>query len=278
MSFISFIGCGNMGKGMLTALCNNDNINRKDIIISEPDETKLNEVTAEFGCQGVSSNIEAVKMSKYIMLCVKPQVLPDVLAGIAPTLAECIANGEEKIILSIAAGTTIEKIQTVAGISADKLPIIRILPNLPAAIGEGLIFFSIHADNAEAPLSEIMNAFDKAGMLERIPESQMDVAGVIGGCVPAFAYMFIEAMADGAVLCGMPRAQTIAYAAQAVKGAAGLVIASDKHPEQLKDEVCSPAGTTIEGVKALEEHGFRNAAFSAVTKAYDKSVSLSNKK
>ncbi len=278
MSLISFIGCGNMGKGMLTALCNNEAIVRKDIVISEPDEAKLKKAVAEFGCQGVSSNIEAVKMSKYIMLCVKPQVLPNVLEALAPTLSECIDNGEEKILISIAAGTPIEKIQNATGIATDKLPVIRILPNLPAAIGEGLIFFSIKEKNAEAPLTEIMEAFKMAGMLERIPESQMDVAGVIGGCVPAFAYMFVEAMADGAVLCGMPRAQAIAYAAQAVKGAAGLVIASDKHPEQLKDEVCSPAGTTIEGVKALEEHSFRNAAFSAVTKAYDKSVALSQKK
>lgn len=114
-------------------------------------------------------------------------------------------------------------------------------------------------------------------MTVQIPESQMDAAGVMGGCIPAFAYMFIEAMADGAVMSGMARTDAIAYAAQAVKGAAGLVLEGEKHPEQLKDEVCSPAGTTIAGVKALEEHGFRNAAFQAVISAYEKSVALSRK-
>lgn len=278
MSLISFIGCGNMGKGMLSALCANPDVDRSDIVVTEMNTERLTEIVEEFGCTCADSNAEAVRASKYIMLCVKPQVLPAVLSELMPVIRECINAGEEKVLVSIAAGTPIEKIHDIADVDYDKLPIVRILPNLPAAIGEGLIFFSINHDSAAAACTEIQNLFKNGGMLRQIPESQMDVAGVIGGCVPAFAYMFVEAMADGAVMSGMARPDAIAYAAQAVKGAASLVLEGDKHPEQLKDEVCSPAGTTIAGVKALEEHGFRNAAFSAVTTAYEKSVALSKKK
>lgn len=278
MSLISFIGCGNMGKGMLSALCANPDVNPSDIVVTEMNPDRLTEIAEEFGCTPVHSNTDAARASKYILLCVKPQVLPAVLAEMMPVIRECLDAGEEKVIVSIAAGTPIEKIHDITDVDYDRLPIVRILPNLPASIGEGLIFFSISHDSAAASCIKLQELFQKGGMLKQIPESQMDVAGVIGGCVPAFAYMFIEAMADGAVMSGMPRQDAIAYAAQAVKGAAGLVLQGEKHPEQLKDEVCSPAGTTIAGVKALEEHGFRNAAFSAVTDAYEKSVSLSRKK
>lgn len=278
MSLISFIGCGNMGKGMLSALCANPDVKPSDIVVTEMNPERLTEITGEFGCRGTASNTEAAKASKYILLCVKPQVLPAVLTEIMPVIKECIAAGEEKVIVSIAAGTPIDKIHAIADVDYDSLPIVRILPNLPAAIGEGLIFLSVNHNSAEPACAEIQVLFKNGGMLKQIPESLMDAAGVIGGCVPAFAYMFIEAMADGAVMSGMARPDAIAYAAQAVKGAASLVLESGKHPEQLKDEVCSPAGTTIAGVKALEAHGFRNAAFSAVIDAYEKSVSLSQKK
>ncbi len=278
MSLISFIGCGNMGKGMLSALCANPDVNPSDIVVTEMNPDRLTEIAEEFGCTSTHSNIDAARASKYILLCVKPQVLPAVLAEMMPAIRECLDAGEEKVIVSIAAGTPIEKIHDITGVDYDILPIVRILPNLPASIGEGLIFFSINHDSAAASCVKLQELFQKGGMVKQIPESQMDVAGVIGGCVPAFAYMFIEAMADGAVMSGMPRQDAIAYAAQAVKGAAGLVLQGEKHPEQLKDEVCSPGGTTIAGVKALEEHGFRNAAFSAVTDAYEKSISLSRKK
>lgn len=278
MSLISFIGCGNMGGGMLSALCQNKDLNPADICITEPNKERLTEISEKYGCTALDSNQEALERSKYILLCVKPQVLPDVLRELAPAIKECVERGEEKIIASIAAGTPIEKIHNIIGIDYDRLPIVRLLPNLPAAIGQGLIFFSVNHPSGEDPCDELKKMFCEAGMGIQIPESQMDAAGVMGGCVPAFAYMFIEAMADGAVMSGMARRDAITYAAQAVKGAASLVLQGEKHPEQLKDEVCSPAGTTIAGVKALEEQGFRNAAFQAVVSAYEKSVSLSSKK
>lgn len=278
MDTIAFIGCGNMGCGMLKALCANPVIDPASVLITERNESRLEKMMETFGCQGTTSNTDAVKQAKYVILCVKPQVLPSVMEEIRPVLQSCIRDGQEKILVSIAAGTPIDKIQELSGLPGEKLPIVRILPNLPAGIGEGLIFFTVNHENAQDACITMMSLFEKGGMLRQIPESQMDVAGVIGGCVPAFAYMFVEAMADGAVMSGMARTDAIAYAAQAVKGACSLVIEGSKHPEQLKDEVCSPAGTTIAGVKALEEHGFRNAAFSAVTAAYDKSVSLSSKK
>lgn len=277
MSLISFIGCGNMGTGMLAALCKNKAVTPSDICITEKNPDRLAEIATKFGCFPATSNEEAVRRSKYIMLCVKPQVLPEVLSDMMPAIKDCLKKGEEKVLVSIAAGTPIEKIRSITGMDCEALPIVRLLPNLPAAIGQGLIFFATGQDNALPAAAELESLFCEAGMTVRIPESQMDAAGVMGGCIPAFAYMFIEAMADGAVMSGMARADAIAYAAQAVKGAASLVLEGTKHPEQLKDEVCSPAGTTIAGVKALEEHGFRNAAFEAVISAYEKSVALSKK-
>ncbi|MBR6222848.1 MAG: pyrroline-5-carboxylate reductase [Lachnospiraceae bacterium] len=277
MSLITFIGCGNMGLGMLTALTKNEAIKGEDIVVSEPDKDRLNQVVSDFGVQGIADNKEAVKASKYILLAVKPQVLPLVMDTIAPTLKECTEKGEEKILVSIAAGTPIERIRELSGLSSEKLPIVRIFPNLPAAIGEGLLFFSTADETSEKYTDELMEMFKHAGLLEKMPESGLEIAGVIGGCVPAYAYMFVEAMADGAVSCGMPRAQAIRFAAQAVKGACGLVLTSGKHPEQLKDEVCSPAGTTICGVKALEENGFRNAAIQSIVKPFEKSQQLSKK-
>ncbi len=263
---------------MLNALCANRDVDPMDIVVTDRNPDQLNDVIEEFGCRRAASNEEAARASKYIMLCVKPQVLPDTLSELMPTIRECLNSGEEKVIVSIAAGTTIEKIHSITDIDYDKLPIVRILPNLPASISQGLVFFTIKNDSASDACNELQDLFHRCGMLVRIPENQMDIAGVMGGCIPAFAYMFIEAMADGAVMSGMARTDAIAYAAQAVKGAAGLVLENEKHPEQLKDEVCSPSGTTIAGVKALEEHGFRNAAFSAVVCAYDKSIALSLKK
>lgn len=267
MGLISFIGCGNMGAGMLTALCKNQAVTPSDICITEKNPHRLAEIAEKFGCVPAASNEEAVKRSKYIMLCVKPQALPEALSDMMPAIRDCLQKGEEKVLVSIAAGTPIEKIRGITGMDGSTLPIVRLLPNLPAAIGQGLIFFAADQADALPAADELKNLFSEAGMTVQIPESQMDAAGVMGGCIPAFAYMFIEAMADGAVMSGMARTDAIAYAAQAVKGAAGLVLEGEKHPEQLKDEVCSPAGTTIAGVKALEEHGFRNAAFQADRKS-----------
>ena len=119
-----------------------------------------------------------------------------------------------------------------------------------------------------------MDKFKEAGITTEDPESSLEIAGVMGGCLPAYAYMFIEALSDGAVACGMQRKDAITFAAQAVKGAAGLVLQGDKHPGQLKDEVCSPGGTTIAGVRSLEECAFRDAAISAVVNAYERSQEL----
>lgn len=277
MGFISFIGCGNMGLGMVTAACNNKSLNKQEIFITDTDRQKVEAASKSLGCSIAASNDEAVKNATYIVLCVKPQVLPMVLSQMMPTIKDCIDKGEKKVLVSIAAGVTIDTIAGITKLSYDTLPIIRLLPNLPASIGCGLISCSIDNDSAKPYLTELMDILQCAGKLVSIPESQMDAAGVIGGCVPAFAYMFIESMADGAVMAGMSRPQAIEFAAQAVLGAASMVLETGQHPEQLKDAVCSPAGTTIAGVKALEENGFRNASFQAVYQAYEKSCALSKK-
>ena len=272
MSLITFIGCGNMGKGMLTALCNNTTVKRDDILVFEPDDAKRKAVEEEFGVKGITDNKQGIKDSKYILLAVKPQVLPAVMKDIAPTLKECAAAGDEKVLVSIAAGTPIEKIESLE--EGAGIPVVRIFPNLPAAIGEGLLFFCANDDKSKSYVGELKDMFKEAGITTEYPEASLEIAGFMGGCLPAYAYIFIEALSDGAVACGMQRKDAITFAAQAVKGAAGLVLQGDKHPGQLKDEVCSPGGTTIAGVRSLEECAFRDAAISAVVNAYERSQEL----
>ena len=150
--------------------------------------------------------------------------------------------------------------------------VIRIMPNTPADVGEGTVLYCT-ADGVKDE-NKFLSLMEKCGLIDKIDESLIDAAAALSGCGPAFVYMFIEALADGAVRCGLPRAKAELYAKQTVLGAAKLALSSQKHPGSLKDEVCSPGGTTIEGVLALEKSAFRSAAASAVTAAYDKTAKL----
>ena len=171
----------------------------------------------------------------------------------------------------MAAGLTMEKIQTLSGI--EKVPVIRIMPNTPASIGQGVVLYD-SINTVEEELSVFLSAFQAAGLLQPLPENLIDAGSAVSGCGPAFVYLFIEALADGGVECGLPRAAALRLAAQTLIGSASLVLESGKHPGQLKDEVCSPGGTTIAGVHALEKGGFRALAMDAVKAAYDKTRGL----
>lgn len=255
-----FIGCGNMGGAIARAL-------RKktaDIMISDPSPMAA-QTAAELGCEYVS-NETLIKNCDRIFLAVKPQMMAKVLSPLQELLAE-----HKPLLITIAAGLSIEKIETFAGI---KLPVIRIMPNTPVMVGKGMIQYCSNELVTEKDIQLFLEDMQYAGRLDQIPERLIDAASALSGCGPAFMYMFIEALADGAVACGLPRAKAQEYAAATMAGAAQMVLETGKHPGELKDAVCSPGGSTIVGVKTLEEHGLRSAAIDCVINAYNKSKQL----
>jgi len=173
----------------------------------------------------------------------------------------------------MAAGLTMAQIRQMAGVA---FPVIRIMPNTPAAVGEGVILCCQDGASGDV-LSDFTQAMAGAGLLDFVDEGLIDAGSAVAGCGPAFAAMFIEALADGGVACGLPRPKAIAYAAQMLKGTAELCLRTGQHPGQIKDAVCSPGGTTIQGVRALENGGFCGAAIEAVITAYEKTLALNRK-
>lgn len=262
---IAFIGAGNMGSALIRGACRA--IQPDQVVIYDPH--KGDTVAAETGCVSASDGKTAAAQARYVMLCVKPQVLPEVLEELVPVL------GEGQVLVSIAAGVQLEKLESILAAGGRELPVIRIMPNTPAAIGEGVLLTVANGKVTEEEYQGLEQILTQCGLLVRTSEAGLDMGSAISGCGPAFVYLFIEALADGGVQIGLPRAQAQLYAAQMVAGAAQMVLQSGKHPGELKDAVCSPGGTTIMGVAELEQRGFRAAAAQAVVAAYRKNCELS---
>jgi pyrroline-5-carboxylate reductase len=148
------------------------------------------------------------------------------------------------------------------------------MPNTPVSVGEGTVLYTANSEVTDGEIADFKAAMKFAGVLDEIPEKLIDAASAVSGCGPAFVFMFIESLADGAVACGLPRDKALVYAEQTVLGAARLALESGKHPGELKDAVCSPGGSTIEGVRTLEEGAFRASAVDAVIAAYEKTKTL----
>ena len=259
MKTMAFIGTGNMGSAILRAVCRTTQ--PSEIVIANRTPEKAMRLVEECGCVMSQSNAAAARNAKYVVLGVKPYAVCDVLREIAPVLTD------DQIIVSISAGVSSEEMREAMGRSN---PIIRLLPNLPCSIGKGIMLIVPCGDVDEKIVEELQDLFSACGLVDRTDEAHAEAGMVVEGCTPAFAYMFLEAVADAGVAAGLTRSQSITWAAQAVAGAAGMVLETGKHPGQLKDEVCSPGGTTIQGVRALEEHGFRGAVMDAVLAAYRK--------
>lgn len=259
-----FIGCGNMGGALLQAAAKNN----PDMRISVFDvfQDKARDFAERFNNVYVTDIQTAVKESEYVFIGVKPQMAKDLFDEIAPLFSE-----SNPVLVSMLAGTSIEKLCALSG---KEMPVIRIMPNTPASIGEGVILYCSNEKTAEIQVDFFVNAMSGAGLLDKIDENKIDAASAVSGCGPAFAYMFIEALADGAVECGIPRDKAMIYAAKMLSGAADMVLQSGKHPGALKDAVCSPGGTTIAGVHALEDGAFRSSVMNAVTSAYKRTLEL----
>ena len=259
---IGFIGTGNMGSAVAHAVAGQG----RELLLANRTPAKAQALADAVGGR-VVKNPEAAGESKLLFLCVKPQMMADMLSDIAPVLA---ARDDRFVLVTMAAGLTCESIRDMAD---GPYPVIRMMPNTPCAIGAGVVqYCGLGVEQGE--LDAFAQMMAPAGLVDPIEEKLIDAASAVSGCGPAFTYLFLEALADGGVACGLPRAKALAYAAQMAAGAAQLVLKSGRHPGELKDAVCSPGGTTIQGVRALEEGGFRAAAMDAVIAAYEKTLQL----
>jgi len=268
----AFIGAGNMGGAIIEAVCR-DNA-PKNVFIYDRDAEKAGELSKKTGCCVFSSADEAVENAHFVFLCVKPNVLADTLKGLCRVLKAASEKGDAKVIVSIAAGVSKSAIREVLAVAGLKLPVIRLMPNTPVAVGKGMILVSPEKDVSEEDVSLLLKALAPGGLTSLIDESYIDAATPVFSCSPAYVFMFIEALADGGVMAGVPRDKAQQFAAQAVLGAATMVLETGKHPGELKDAVCSPGGSTIVGVEELEKGGFRAAVASAVYEAYKKTAQL----
>ena len=277
---IGCIGCGMMGGALIKAIAKK--VGGEKILLSDGDVEKAKSLAKELGANFATSNAQIIENCSHIILAVKPAFFSSVLEQIKDSYNN-IAKSEQKnlpVIISIMAGLSIEKIEQMsiqAGISGGLQNILRLMPNLPATVNEGMIALCTK-ENVSSEISKevkfVKEILSCAGKVEQVSEKLMDVVTAVSGSGPAYGFMFIEALADAAVLLGMPRSQAYIYAAQTLKGAAQMVLETSEHPAKLKDAVCSPGGTTIQAVKSLEEKGFRSAVISAVESAYNKSVDL----
>ena len=260
---LGFIGTGNMGGALAQAAAKSG----ASMLLSNRTVDKAVRLAAELGC-AAGTNLEVAEGCKYIFLGVKPQMLQALLAELKAPLS---ARTDRPVLVSMAAGVTIRTIRETLGLPC---PVVRIMPNLPVALGKGVVLISPDDTVTEDELTALEEALKPAGLLMRMPEDKLDAGSAVSGCGPAWVYQFIEALADGGVACGLPRAKAQEYAAQMVLGSAKLVLESGKHPGELKDAVCSPGGSTIQGVRVLEEHGLRGAVMDAVLAAYDKTKEM----
>lgn len=261
---IGFIGMGNMGNAILNGLLKTHR--PEDMIFSAAHQDKMEAVTARTKVPHAGSNRDCAKAVKYLILAVKPQYFDAVFSEIRDVVTP------EQVVISLAPGVTISNITERLG---GNVRVARAMPNTPAMLGEGMTGISCREGSCtEEEKETVRDIFSSCGRVEMVEERLMDAVGCVSGSSPAFVYMFIEALADGGVKYGLPRKTAYAMAAQTVLGSAKMILETGKHPGQLKDEVCSPGGTTIAGVSALEEYGLRNALIKAADACYEKTQSM----
>ncbi len=262
---IGFIGLGNMATAMIGGILGKGLYTKADIIGSDKQQSTADKAKEKFGIETYADNKAVVKAADVIVFAVKPIFLPEVIEEIKDEVTK------DKLVISIVAGKTIAWIEEAF---AKEIRLVRCMPNTPAFVGEGCTAICLNqaATKEDETLAlAIMNSFGKASV---VTEHLMDAVVGVSGSSPAYVFMFIEAMADAAVLAGMPRAQAYEFAAQSVLGSAKMVLETGRHPADLKDMVCSPGGTTIEAVKVLEEKGFRAAVMDAIGACVEKSKNL----
>lgn len=251
---IGFIGSGNMGNAIIRGILSAGLTAPEQIIASALHQETLNRLKDAYRIRTTTDNREVAKCADILFLAVKPNAFPSVIAEIRDSVPD------KTVIVSIAAGQSIASIEAMF---QKPVKLMRVMPNTPAMVGEGMSSLSPNSSLSQEEINEIKLIFDSLGQSEIVPETLIDAVVGVSGSSPAYVYMFIEAMADAAVAEGMPRAQAYKFAAQSVLGSAKMVLETGMHPGALKDMVCSPGGTTIEAVAVLEQEGMRSAVIKA---------------
>lgn len=263
---IGFIGLGNMATAIIGGLLAKEMVKPENILGYDKFAEAAEKVKTKYNITLVSETTEAAQGADVLFLAVKPGILTEVLPQISASIKK------ETVIISIAAGKTLAFLEENLGRTDCK--IVRCMPNTPALVLEGCTGVCSNQNVTSGEMEEVLKLLGAFGRASIVPEKLMDVVVGISGSSPAYVFMFIEAMADAAVAAGMPRAQAYEFSAQAVLGSAKLLLETGKHPGELKDMVCSPAGTTIQAVKVLEELGFRGAVMDAVEACIEKSRNI----
>lgn len=258
---LGFIGAGNMAQAMIGGVLKSGLLEKKEIIASAATQKTIDSVKKEFGICTTLDNREVAK-SDIVFLAVKPIYCSQVIEEIKDVLSE------RQIVVSIAAGKSMAWLEEAFG---SRRKIVRTMPNTPALVGEGITAVCPNGQVTEEEIKNVCEILESFGKAEVVPESMMDAVIAVSGSSPAYVFMFIEAMADAAVAEGMPRAQAYRFAAQSVLGSAKMVLETGRHPGILKDMVCSPAGTTIEAVRVLEQKGLRSAVMDGMKACAEKS-------
>lgn len=262
---IGFIGSGNMGSAMIKGILNSELISSGNIYVSDINENKLLEIKNDLGVNVTTDALELINSIDIVVLSVKPNIYKIVLEQIKNSITN------DLLVVTIAAGINIQFVEDIIG--NDK-KIIRTMPNTPALVGEGMAAICPNKNINDEELNIVKSIFESFGEAEVVKEYLIDSVIAVSGSSPAYVFKFIEAMADGAVLGGMPRNLAYKFAAQAVLGSAKMVLETGMHPAVLKDMVCSPGGTTIEAIASLEKNGFSGTVIEAMKECMNKSRNM----
>jgi pyrroline-5-carboxylate reductase len=265
---IGFIGAGNMAKAIINGMIKNG-IDYKNIYIHHINITDAEPrflYTGDINIVNCTSNLEVVDKCKYIFLAVKPDVYEDVLSEIKHNLTD------DKIIITMAAGYEINMVKKIIGTHK----IVRTMPNTPALVNQGFTIACFDELVSNEERKNILKMLETFGIVQIVDEDYIDAYSAISGSGPAYVFMMIEAMTDAAVLLGIPRKEAYKAVQYTIIGSAKLALESDAHPGELKDMVCSPGGTTIEGIRTLEEKGFRSSLIECIVNTYKKNLNITN--
>ena len=254
-----FLGCGNMGGAIARAISQKT----RDIAVTDR-SGKAKAFAEELGI--AYADADTVASCDAVFLAVKPQMMQQAIESVKPVL-----QVKKPLLITMAAGLTLDAIEKMAG---ERLPVIRIMPNTPSAVGMGMTLYCCNDLVTQAQLAQFLTDMEASGKLDCTPEHLIDAAGVVSGCGPAYIYVFAEALADGAVACGVPRAKALEYAAATLMGAGKMLLDTGMHPGVLKDNVCSPGGSTIAGINVLEQNGFRGIVMDCVKASFERNKEL----
>lgn len=259
-----FIGTGNMGGALARAAAKA--ISPSSVYLYDRFTEKADALAAELGCKSVS--LEAVSQCSFIFLGVKPQMMEELFRELSPILKK---RQNEFVLVSMAAGVTMGRIQELAG---ETYPVIRIMPNMPVSVGAGMIQYDATENVTESHLKCFLDCMAYAGALDKLPEELIDAGTSVASCGPAFAFLFMEALTEGGVACGLPREKAMLYAKQMLLGSAKLALESSQEPAALRQAVCSPGGSTIEGIYALQNGKFPETVAEAVMASFRRNQEL----